>query len=226
MLSSRNLLKPADGEPIVSPTKDMVLGVYYLTMTRNDRAHKGTGKAFSDIDEVEMAYTLGDVEHSCPDQSSWRNRSMTMNRARLEEPSRRVIDTTVGRVLFNRVLPNEMRFVNRVLDKGAIQELVAEIYLLLREDGTPAIVDAIKDIGFAYATRSGTTMAVSDIYGSAIKEDIINQTSGRHRGSPSGLPARPAHRARTDRTHHRALASYNREGGRCGARDYGSRLAT
>jgi DNA-directed RNA polymerase subunit beta' len=87
-----------------------------------------------------------------------------------------VLETTVGRVLFNRVLPENLQFVNRVLDKAAIQELVGDIYQLLREDGTPAVVDAIKDIGFAYATKSGTTMAVSDISVPPMKEEIINQT--------------------------------------------------
>ncbi len=175
MLSSMNLLKPADGEPIVSPTKDMVLGVYYLTMTREDREHKGAGRAFSDMDEVEMAYALGDVDIHAPiklqtittydDEHNW-----------LEEAETKVLETTVGRVLFNRVLPEELQFVNRVLDKSAIQELVGDVYQLLREDGTPAIVDAIKDIGFAYATKSGTTMAVSDISVPPLKEEIINQT--------------------------------------------------
>jgi DNA-directed RNA polymerase subunit beta' len=175
MLSSVNLLKPADGEPIVSPTKDMVLGVYYLTVTMDNREHKGAGKAFSDMDEVEMAYALGEVDIHAPikllaptvfdDEGN-----------RMAEPQTRVIDTTVGRVLFNRVLPQEMQFVNRVLDKGAIQELVGDIYQILREDGTPTVVDAIKDIGFAYATKSGTTMAVSDISVPPLKEEIINQT--------------------------------------------------
>jgi DNA-directed RNA polymerase subunit beta' len=175
MLSSVNLLKPADGEPIVGPTKDMVLGVYYLTMTDEGHEHLGAGKAFSDMDEVEMAYSLGNVSIHAPIKflgKTWYDEQAH----RLEEPVEKVIDTTVGRVLFNRVMPEEMRFVNRVLDKGAIQELVGEIYLLLREEGTPAIVDAIKDIGFAYATRSGTTIAVSDITVPANKDDIITQT--------------------------------------------------
>jgi DNA-directed RNA polymerase subunit beta' len=175
MLSSVNLLKPADGEPVVGPTKDMVLGVYYLTMTDDGREHVGAGKAFSDMDEVEMAYALGVVSIHAPIKIlgiTWYDEAGL----RLKEPVEKVIETTVGRVLFNRVLPEEMRFVNRVLDKGAIQELVGEIYLLLREAGTPAIVDAIKDIGFAYATRSGTTIAVSDITVPSNKEAIINQT--------------------------------------------------
>ncbi len=175
MLSSMNLLKPADGEPIVSPTKDMVLGVYYLTMTREDREHQGTGKAFSDIDEVEMAYTLGDVDIHAPIKLQVTTVYDDDNN-RMDKPETRLLETTVGRVLFNRVLPEELQFVNRVLDKAAIQELVGDIYQLLREDGTPAVVDAIKDIGFAYATKSGTTMAVSDISVPPMKEEIINQT--------------------------------------------------
>ncbi|MFN2148498.1 MAG: DNA-directed RNA polymerase subunit beta' [Anaerolineales bacterium] len=175
MLSSVNLLKPADGEPIVGPTKDMVLGVYYLTMTDEGHEHLGAGKAFSDMDEVEMAYSLGNVAIHAPIKflgKTWYDQ----DGHRMDEPVEKVIETTVGRVLFNRVMPEEMRFVNRVLDKGAIQELVGEVYLLLREEGTPAVVDAIKDIGFAYATRSGTTIAVSDITVPANKEEIINQT--------------------------------------------------
>jgi DNA-directed RNA polymerase subunit beta' len=175
MLSSVNLLKPADGEPIVSPTKDMVLGVYYLTVSAENREHKGAGKAFSDMDEVEMAYALGEVDIHAPIKLL----TVTVfddEGNRMAEAQTRVVDTTVGRVLFNRVLPQEMQFVNRVLDKAAIQELVGDIYQILREDGTPAIVDAIKDIGFAYATKSGTTMAVSDISVPPLKEEIINQT--------------------------------------------------
>jgi DNA-directed RNA polymerase subunit beta' len=175
MLSSRNLLKPADGEPIVGPTKDMVLGVYYLTMEVEGKKHRGAGRAFSNMDEVEMVYGLGQVEVHTPIKlltPNW----YAEDGKRLDEPVERVIDTTVGRVLFNAVLPENLRFVNKVLDKGEIQELVGDIYHLLREEGTPAVVDAIKDIGFAYATRSGTTIAVSDITVPPEKADIINQT--------------------------------------------------
>ncbi|TFH37381.1 MAG: DNA-directed RNA polymerase subunit beta' [Anaerolineales bacterium] len=175
MLSSVNLLKPADGEPIVSPTKDMVLGVYYLTMTHSQHKHKGAGRAFSSMDEVDMAYALGQVAIHAPIKLLT-NTFYDLEDNRLEEPQTVVLDTTVGRVLFNRVLPEELQFVNRVLDKGAIQQLVGEVYQLLREDGTPEVVDAIKDLGFAYATISGTTIAVSDISVPPQKEAIINRT--------------------------------------------------
>jgi DNA-directed RNA polymerase subunit beta' len=175
MLSTKNLLKPADGEPIVGPSKDMVLGVYYLTMLVEGRKHRGQGRAFSNMDEVEMAYSLDQVEVHSPIRlqvETWYDDAGL----RQAQPILRVVETTVGRVLFNRVLPDELQFVNRVLDKGAMQQLVGEVYHLLREDGTPGVVDAIKDIGFAYATRSGTTIAVSDITVPPEKNDIIAKT--------------------------------------------------
>ncbi len=175
MLSSVNLLKPADGEPVVGPTKDMVLGVYYLTMIDEGKEHVGAGKAFSDMDEVEMAYALDHVSIHAPiklSAATWYDE----NDERLASQEERIIDTTVGRVIFNRILPEELQFVNRVLDKGAIQDLVGDVYRFLHEEGTPDVVDAIKDIGFAYATRSGTTIAISDITVPSSKRDIIAAT--------------------------------------------------
>ncbi|MCJ7679081.1 MAG: DNA-directed RNA polymerase subunit beta', partial [Anaerolineales bacterium] len=175
MLSTRNLLKPADGEPVVGPSKDMVLGVYYLTMKVENKKLRGEGRAFADIDEVELAYALGQVEVHTPIRlvsETWYDDKGL----RLAAPETRRFETTVGRVLFNRVMPPELRFVNRVLDKGAMQKLVGEVYQVLREEGTPAVVDAIKDIGFQYATRSGTTIAVSDITVPAEKNEIIAKT--------------------------------------------------
>jgi DNA-directed RNA polymerase subunit beta' len=175
MLSTKNLLKPADGEPIVSPSKDMVLGVYYLTMQVENKKHRGEGRAFADMDEVELAYGLDQVEIHTPIRlmaETWYDDKGI----RLAAPERRLLQTSVGRVLFNRVLPPELHFVNRVLDKGSMQKLVGEVYRVLREEGTPAVVDAIKDIGFEYATRSGTTIAVSDITVPAEKSEIIAKT--------------------------------------------------
>jgi len=175
MLSSVNLLKPADGSPIVGPSKDMVLGVYYLTMMVEGKKLKGEGRLFSDMDEVEMAYSLDQLDIHAPIKvrsHTWYD----VEDHRMEEPVVRLIDTTVGRVLFNQVMPEEIQFVNRILDKGGMQDLVAEIYELLREDGTPDVVDAIKDIGFKYATRSGTTISISDIAVPATKKAIIDQT--------------------------------------------------
>jgi DNA-directed RNA polymerase subunit beta' len=173
MLSSRNLLKPADGEPIISPSKDMVLGVYYLTKD-DELPHKGDGRVFADVNEVEMAYSLRQVDIHARIKvyaQSWYDPENT----RLEKPEKRLVDTTVGRVLFNRILPEEIQLVNWTLDKGGLKDLVADLYEVCGEESTPEIADAIKDIGFYYATRSGYSLAVSDITIPDSKQDIINQ---------------------------------------------------
>ena len=174
MLSSRNLLKPADGEPIISPSKDMVLGVYYLTKIDDSRPHLGDGRVFSSLDEVELVYSLNQVEVHTSIRiltKSWYDEEDN----RLPEPQERFINTTVGRVLFNRILPSEIQFVNRVLEKGGLKDLVAEVYEVSGEAVTPEVADRIKDIGFAYATRSGYTLAVSDITVPAEKPQIISE---------------------------------------------------
>ena len=173
MLSSKNLLKPADGEPIISPSKDMVLGVYYLTKSDQTK-HKGDGHIFADMDEVELAYNLGEADI----HANIRLKSETWyddHANRLDAKEERIIETTVGRVIFNRILPDEIQFMNRVLDKGGLKDLVAELYEVCGEDKTPDIADGIKDIGFTYATRSGYSLAVSDITVPLEKPEIIQK---------------------------------------------------
>ena len=171
MLSSRNLLKPADGEPIISPSKDMVLGVYYLTMEEPYEL-KGDGMVFGSLDEVELAYNLKQVHI----HAKIRLRATTWyddNGQRMEKPETRIIETTVGRVIFNRILPESLRFINRLLDKGGIKEVMAMVYEVGGEDVTVDVADKVKDIGFAYATRSGVSMAIGDINVPKAKEDLI-----------------------------------------------------
>jgi DNA-directed RNA polymerase subunit beta' len=168
MLSSRNLLRPANGEPEVSPTKDMVLGCYYLTLAQPGM--KGEGKIFSSSDEVEMAYSLGKVHiHAC----------IRLLYKASEDAEPQIIDTSVGRVLFNAALPAELRFVNHELDRGGLKALVAEGYSKLGLEGTAELVDAIKDIGFRYAMQSGTTIAISDILVPPEKAVILEQVNAR-----------------------------------------------
>jgi DNA-directed RNA polymerase subunit beta' len=166
MLSTRNILLPSNGEPVVSPTKDMVLGVYYLTMEESGK--KGEGKVFTDIDEVALAYALDKVDI----HAKIRVLHYTAN-SKQTTP----IETTVGRVLFNQILPESLRFVNKVLDKGSLKDLVGLSYATLGPDVTAKLVDDIKKIGFKYATRSGTTISVSDINVPAEKKDILNRVT-------------------------------------------------
>ena len=121
MLASKNLLKPADGEPIISPSKDMVLGVYYLTI-KDNLTHRGDGRIFADFDEVELAYALDQVDIHTNIRmkvTSW----YADNGDRLTEPRNAIIDTTIGRVLFNRIMPPLIQFVNMELDKGGGKRL-------------------------------------------------------------------------------------------------------
>jgi DNA-directed RNA polymerase subunit beta' len=274
MLSTRNLLKPADGQPIVGPSKDMVLGSYYLTMDptadiialpsraeefrrlsalRNRGLRIGIGKNTSghrwlekheldsgnevviynriepspaepgqkpgkaipveiallhgvlsgevdlalmnaydftklqkknpdfagleianlnerrlvvDMNEVEYLYNLGLVELHTPILlGNIYDNQMAQPRAEI---------TTVGRALFNRILPDEMRFVQDTMGKKQLQNLVAKLYQRFGADRTTDIVDAIKDLGFHYATVSGTTIAVSDLTIPSEREDILS----------------------------------------------------
>jgi len=146
MLASKNLLKPADGEPIISPSKDMVLGVYYLTMEQKS-AHKGDGRAFADIDEAELAYQLGQVEVHTRIKlrmATWYNDKGD----RLPQAETRLIETTIGRALFNRILPPEVQFTNEKLDKGGVKDLIADVYELCGRDQTTEVADKIKAMGF------------------------------------------------------------------------------
>ena len=168
MLASRNLLRPANGEPEVGPSKDMVLGCYYLTLERPGM--KGEGKVFSSFEEVDLAYQLGAAHPHAKIK-------LLLQPTKRHKP--RLIDTTVGRVLFNAALPAELRFVNRVLDKSGLKKLVAEGYKKLGLDGTAELVDAIKEIGFRYAMRSGTTIAIDDIHVPEEKARILDDVNGR-----------------------------------------------
>jgi len=171
MLSSRNLLKPADGEPIISPSKDMVLGGYYLTMS-DPHPHRGDGRRFSSMDEVELAYSLEQVDIHANIQVRVQTRYDVQGNA-LAEPITTLIDTTVGRVIFNRILPVEVQFVNEMLDKGGVKDLVAHVYEVCGQEVTTEVADHIKDIGFEYAMRSGSTIAVADITIPEEKVDIL-----------------------------------------------------
>ncbi len=175
MLASKNLLKPADGEPIISPSKDMVLGVYYLTMEPEKRKKNEEPMTFASIDEVELLYQLDQIKIHTAIQlrvTTW----FDDDNKRLPQPETRIIETSVGRALFNKILPDEVLYVNRTLEKGAIKDLIATIYDLCGEDTTTRIADDVKDIGFKFAMLSGTTVAVGDITIPPKKEEILAES--------------------------------------------------
>ncbi len=167
MFSTKNLLLPANGKPVVGPTKDMVLGVYYLTMAEDGVV--GEGKIFTDLDEVALAYALSKVDL----HAKIKVMQVTERRLARKYP----VETTVGRALFNQILPDQLRYVNDVLEKGRLQDLVGTCYQKLGSEATAKLVDDIKSIGFKYATKSGTTIAVSDITVPEAKKEILEQVS-------------------------------------------------
>jgi DNA-directed RNA polymerase subunit beta' len=145
MLSTRNILKPADGQPVVTPRQDMVLGTYWLTL---DADKKQEPRIFGDYAEVQSAYDMGIVTYHSPVKIPHNGG---------------VIDTTVGRVLFNAVLPEELRFINQVLDRGKIREIVTAVFDRYGGETTAEVVDKIKTIGFAAATVAGVSISINDV---------------------------------------------------------------
>jgi DNA-directed RNA polymerase subunit beta' len=178
MMATRNLLKPADGQPIVGPSKDMVLGVYYLTLVRDGLP--GEGRVFGSMEEVEMAYELGYIDiHAKIKLLTETYFKDNGQRYADNKPRTRLVETSPGRVLFNRTLPPEMRFVNEELDKGGVNELINRVYRRLGDEATIELVDKVKDIGFKFATVSGTTMAVADLTIPDEREDILRSARQR-----------------------------------------------
>jgi DNA-directed RNA polymerase subunit beta' len=173
MLSTRNLLKPANGEPIIAPSKDMVMGVYFLTRN-DDRSYPGDGRVFSSMDEVETAYHLDQVKIPTKIKllaDTWYD----SDGERMEAPEERVLETTVGRTIFNLALPPEVQFVNWELVKGDVKDLITEIYEYCDNDTTTRAADQIKDLGFEFATKSGYSIAVADLTIPPEKEEIVQE---------------------------------------------------
>jgi len=146
MLSTQNLLSAADGSPVVSPTHDMVLGCYYLTI--EDPAAAGKGRAFSSFDEARMALDAGIIH------------LQALIRVELNGE---LVETTAGRLIFNSALPDELGFSNQIMDRKALKELIARCYRDLGPAATASLVDGIKTIGFHYATVAGITIGIDDI---------------------------------------------------------------
>lgn len=159
MRSSHNLLKPASGEVVVAPTKDMILGCYYMTTLMDNEP--GEGKVFSSQEEAVMAYEEGVV--------NLRSRIRIAINGEL-------VETSVGQVFFNRIVPTELGYQTLVMDKKAIARLIGRSFKELGAPRTSEFVDDLKDIGFQYAERSGVTFALSDIVVPDSKDEIIAKT--------------------------------------------------
>src|SRR5712675_29443 len=170
MLASHNILSPASGQPITVPTQDMVLGLYYLTKAK--KGGKGEGRVFANTEEVLMALEAKEVETLTPIRLRYTGPVLDMTTAYDDqdlthtepiEYDRQFISTTVGRAILNDSLSDGMPYVNGLLKKKGIGQLVNYCYLNLGLEVTVKMLDRIKDLGFQYATRSGRSVGLDDM---------------------------------------------------------------
>ncbi len=176
MLSTQNLLSAADGSPVVSPTHDMVLGCYYLTVEAPDE--KGAGKAFSSAAEVAMAAGLGHVHVQAPVKVELELADPSADGDGTAPLRSQIVETTPGRVIFNTVIPDELGFVNQVMDRKGLKALIARCYRELGPEATTHLVDGIKTLGFHYATVAGITIGIEDIRVPDEKVKLLTDADG------------------------------------------------
>ena len=170
MLASHNILSPASGQPITVPTQDMVLGLYYLTKGRPGT--KGEGRSFATVDDVLLALEAKEVETLTPIRLRYTGEVLDLTTAYDDqdllhtEPTnydRQYLNTTVGRVILNDALPKGMPYINGLLKKKGIGQLVNYAYLRFGLETTVKMLDGIKSLGFNYATRAGLSIGIDDM---------------------------------------------------------------
>ncbi len=158
MLSSHNILHPAHGKPIATPSQDMVLGCYYLT--RKKQGEIGEGMLFGSYEEVSVAYANEQVSlHAIVD---------------FKIDKTLIKDTTVGRILFNNILPEKLRFINKMLGKKDLEAIVRKSYDTCGNHDTVDFLDRLKDLGFEHAFKSGLSIAIDDIHIPIKKDQILD----------------------------------------------------
>ncbi|MCJ7546263.1 MAG: DNA-directed RNA polymerase subunit beta' [Deltaproteobacteria bacterium] len=162
MMSTNNILSPAHGKPIIVPTQDIVLGLYY--MTREKEYAKGEGKVFANPEEVRIAYDAREVDMQ----------------ARIKvRMNGHVVETTAGRIILREVVPSEVPFelINRVMNKKAVANLIDYTYRVAGNKKTVILADKLKDLGFAYVTKSGMSIGIDDIRVPARKPHLMEQAT-------------------------------------------------
>ena len=183
MLASNNILKPQDGTPVVSPTQDMILGTYYMTIYKENV--KGTGSVFRDLEEMEMAYFNHEVELHA--------RVKVRSTKEIDgEQITRLVDGTVGRFIFNTIIPQELGFVkrdtleekfaleiDRQVNKKVLTEIVDRCYKKLGPTVTSEVLDEIKSLGFKFSTKGAITVGVCDMVVPEDKEEILSRADDK-----------------------------------------------
>ena len=164
MLSSRNFLKPANGLPIVTPTQDIILGSYYLTGLDELEKDKKM-RVFKDFDEVMMAYQLEEIRIREPIKVAYEDK----------KGSKKLLETTCGRILFNQALPENYEFINKQIDKKELAKIVSKVVEEYSEQEIQQTLDKIKNLGFEYATLSGMSWGMDDLVIPKEKSEIVEK---------------------------------------------------
>ncbi len=164
MLSTHNMLLPSCGEPVVVPTLDMVFGCYYLTIIKPGAEAIST--TFGSIEEAKLGYDLGIID--------------LRDEIEVRFKDKQRVKTSVGRIIFNEVLPEEIGFINKPIDKSKLKQIVTDCYKLLGDnEKMEAVLDGLKQLGFKYATKSGISIAMDDIRVPAKKAKILEEADER-----------------------------------------------
>jgi DNA-directed RNA polymerase subunit beta' len=189
MLSSNNVLSPASGRPIVTPSQDMVIGIYYLSEHVEDA--KGAGRHFADFDEAVMAYEIGELSVHAPikirlgdltgDPELHADLKPTLGTLLTEEPlsPTGLSETTLGRVFINQALPEGFPFVDSVVMKSDIRRLIETVIERYPRSAVADMLDGIKDLGFQFATKAGLTIALDDVKTPPEKSKILEEYEER-----------------------------------------------
>lgn len=159
MVSSHNLLKPASGEPVMTPDKDVVVGCYYITKIRNGL--RGEGKIFASPQEAILSYNNGHVHIQA--------------KIKVRLDSGEIVETSVGRLIFNKIVPKEMGFRNENFDKKKLQSLVREAHRQFGNIVTAELIDEIKRVGFYYMKKSGLSWGMDDLLVPPDKYELLKK---------------------------------------------------
>ena len=162
MLSSKNLLKPATGDAIVDPQKDMVLGIYWMTSDADPGLH-GEGKMFGTANEAILAFDFGEID------------LRAKIKVRFGKSGGEFMETTVGRVLFNNILPKELPYMNKVMNRKSLVKLTSQMIHTFPREIVVEVLDDIKSLGFDFATRSGISWGMDDVIVPKEKAGIIEE---------------------------------------------------
>ena len=171
MLSSHNILNPQNGTPITLPSQDMVLGLYYITKGKKSTPEepvKGEGKVFYNMEEVLIAHNEQRVDLHA-------NIKVKANVREGNEIKKKLIETTVGRVLFNQCVPAEVGYINALLTKKSLREIIGDIIKLTNVPKAAKFLDEIKQLGFRMAFRGGLSFSVNDLIVPEIRNDLLDQ---------------------------------------------------